>query len=198
MPSVLLLLFCLLAFVRLVTTVCLQGGCRRTINVLYAADKATAIAEAKDADAVIVFISTTSSEGSDRKSLSYDEASVDLLTSVRCLSTCLFVVLHSALVCLACLPDCQPCCRLCLHVYLMFARQVASVNPSRTIVAAVSPGAILMPWKTDVASIILAFMPGQMCVYVCASGYACARLCVRFEVVCFWRPIINANSAVSV
>ena len=64
------------------------GGCH-TANVIYTADVDTAVTEAADADAVVIFVSTTSSEGSDRATLAYDGGAVDTLTKVcACVTTC--------------------------------------------------------------------------------------------------------------
>ena len=40
--------------------------------------------------------------------------------------------------------------------------KLAGAVGNKVVVCAVSPGAVLMPWKDDVASILLSFMPGQM------------------------------------
>lgn len=74
---------------------------------------------AKDADVAIVFVATSSQEGKDRGSLSYDSNDNDMI------------------------------------------KQIAAAQP-KTVVVAVAPGQILMPWTDSVASIIFSLMPGQM------------------------------------
>lgn len=69
------------------------------------------------ADVAIVFVATTSSEGSDRKDLSLDGGQDDLITAV------------------------------------------AKAQPN-TIVVAVTPGAILMPWSPLVKAVLVVGMPG--------------------------------------
>ena len=79
---------------------------------------AAAEALARASDVVVVFASTNSGEGTDRKSLSLDNKADGLISAV------------------------------------------AKAN-KRTIVVAVSPGAILMPWRDEVGAILLPFLPGQ-------------------------------------
>ena len=83
-------------------------------------DPTKAASVAAMADVAIVFLSTDSSEGSDRRSLSLDGNGDSLVPAVA-----------------------------------------KAATSARTVVAATTPGAVLMPWKDEVAAITTAFMPGQ-------------------------------------
>lgn len=66
---------------------CDEGGCHAqnqntTGVVVYAPDAKSAMQEAADADAVIIFVSTTSGEGQDRTSLAYSDELNNLVTQV--------------------------------------------------------------------------------------------------------------------
>lgn len=94
--------------------------CNDGICVQYndGADTAAAASLAKDADAVLIFVGTTSSEGGDRRDLSLAEE--DKLISA-----------------------------------------VAAAAGNKVSVVAVTPGAILTPWRDEVGAILIPFMPGQ-------------------------------------
>ena len=88
--------------------------------LLFAEDAEAAAAVVGGADTVaIVFVATSSAEGSDRRTLAYAPEDDKLVAAV------------------------------------------AAVQPN-TIVVAVTPGAVLMPWSDNVAAILMPFMPGQM------------------------------------
>ena len=88
-------------------------------QLMYAANAKDAVPMVGGKDTVaIVFVSTSSAEGSDRRSLSYSSG-IDAMVA-----------------------------------------QVAAEQPN-TVVIAVTPGAVLMPWASSVASILMPFMPGQ-------------------------------------
>lgn len=90
------------------------------MRVTYAptANASLAAQLAAEADVAIVFVATTSSEGSDRPSLSLGDAQDTLVTAV-------------------------------------------SAVQNRTVVVVHTPGAVLMPWIDSVASVLVAFLPGQ-------------------------------------
>ena len=77
------------------------------------------VAAASAADLAIVFVGTSSAEGSDRQTLSYGPGMDGMVSAI------------------------------------------AAAQP-KTIVVATSPGAVLMPWASNVSSILLGLMPGQM------------------------------------
>ena len=65
--------------------------------------------------------------------------------------------------------------RLSLHLsegQEELVKAVSSANPN-TIVVALIPGAILMPWAENVKSILLGFFPGQ------EGGNAVAEVCTQ-------------------
>eukprot|EP00755_Sulcionema_specki_P016436 Sspe_Gene.10360::Locus_3458_Transcript_1_1_Confidence_1.000_Length_2315::g.10360::m.10360/K05349/bglX; beta-glucosidase len=101
-----------------------KGGCKEKVCsssgvcITYndGSDPAKAAAAAQAADVALVFASTTSSEGSDRKSLSLDQDSLV---------------------------------------------QAVAAQKTPTVVVAVTPGAILTPWRHQVSAILVPFMPGQ-------------------------------------
>jgi len=97
-----------------------SGGCYASpVTVYYSADAGgDAADQAASSDLAIVFVSTSSGEGSDRQSLSYGSGD-DMI------------------------------------------KKIAGVQ-NNTVVIAVAPGAVLMPWVDKVASIIFSLMPGQM------------------------------------
>jgi len=94
--------------------------CNDDICVHYSdgSDTAAAAALAADADAVLIFVGTTSSEGGDRRDLSLEDE--DKLIGA-----------------------------------------VAATAGDKVTVVAVTPGAILTPWRDEVGAILIPFMPGQ-------------------------------------
>jgi len=90
------------------------------VQVTYANSQSipAAVAAAKQSKMAVVFAGTTSSEGSDRPSLSLAKQDNDLITAV------------------------------------------AAAQPN-TVVVVHTPGAVLMPWASQVSSIVIAFLPGQ-------------------------------------
>ena len=95
------------------------------------ADLKAAAKVAAAADVAIVFAGTLSHEGGDRDSLSLDDGCTD---KVQCGD---YANQQNALI-----------------------EAVAAANPKTVVVLSV-PGAILMPWSTKVAAILVNFMPGQ-------------------------------------
>lgn len=97
-----------------------SAECKDGICVHYndGTDTASAASLAADADAVLIFVGTTSSEGGDRRDLSL-EAEDELIGAV------------------------------------------AATAGDKVSVVAVTPGAILTPWRDQVAAILVPFMPGQ-------------------------------------
>ena len=92
---------------------------------------------ASTSDVAIIVVATTSKEGSDRNTLSFAASGGS---------------------------DCQltPPGQDELIQTVAAAADAYSVP---TIVAAVAPGAVLMPWKENVSAILLSFMPGQVSDY---------------------------------
>jgi len=82
-------------------------------------DPARAAALAASVDVAVVFVATSSSEGGDRGSLSFD-SNADALVAA-----------------------------------------VAAAASKKVVVAGVTPGAVLTPWRADVSALVLGFMPGQ-------------------------------------
>jgi len=99
----------------------ISGGCyEHPFEISFFSDAGGGATDAaKLADVAIVFVATSSAEGSDRGSLSYNSGDNDMIT------------------------------------------QIAAAQP-KTVVVAVAPGQVLMPWADSVASIIFSLMPGQM------------------------------------
>lgn len=97
-----------------------SADCKDGICVHYndGSDTAAAASLASDADAVLIFVGTTSSEGGDRGDLTLAEED-DLITAV------------------------------------------AAAAGTKVSVIAVTPGALLTPWRDDVSAILIPFMPGQ-------------------------------------
>jgi hypothetical protein len=94
------------------------------INVTYYSGKdAAGFVEAANPDVSIVFVSTTSHEGSDRANLNLPPD-------------------HDALV-------------------KAVAGANSGANGKKTVVVAVTPGALLVPWSDKVAGVLLSMMPGQ-------------------------------------
>lgn len=90
------------------------------------------VAAAQQADVAIIFVGTSSGEGTDRKSLSLDggRGTCGKNTPVR----------------------------LCHQNSLVTA--VATTQP-RTVVVVATPGPVLLPWSSDVAAILTTFMCGE-------------------------------------
>jgi len=97
------------------STDCKDGIC---VHFNDGTDTAAAASLASTADAVLIFVGTTSSEGGDRADLTLAEED-DLINAV------------------------------------------AAAAGSKAAVIAVTPGALLTPWRDEVSAILIPFMPGQ-------------------------------------
>lgn len=94
---------------------CLNGRC---VKYADASNISAAVALAKEADVVLVFVATSSSEGGDRGDLTLGSQD-DLV------------------------------------------KAIAKASGKKTAVIAVTPGAVLTPWRDDVSAILAPLMPGQ-------------------------------------
>ena len=104
-------------------------------DVIDPPDIDSAVALASRSSHTLIFVATTSSEGSDRQNLSLG---VGCPSSSRCRSE--------------------------IHIDQDDLISAVTSTPgvgAKTAVIAVTPGAVLTPWRDSTAAVLIAFMPGQ-------------------------------------